>query len=51
MHDHQYCIHSQFKAFKMAREEVQSNADVATIQLDWLENAKIQQSREEKSAY
>ena len=51
MHDHQYCIHSQFKAFKMAREEVQSNVDVATIQLDWSENAKIQQSQEKKSAY
>ena len=51
MHDHQYYIHSQFKAFKMVREEAQSNADVATIQLDWSENGKMQQSQEEKSAY
>ena len=50
MHDHQYRVHSQFK-LSMAREEAQSNADVATIQLDWSKNAKIQQSREEKSAY
>ena len=35
----------------MAREEAQSNADVATIQLDWSENAKIQRSQEKKSAY
>ena len=51
MYDYQYRVHSQFKAFKMAREEAQSNADVATIQLDWSENGKMQQSREEKSAY
>ena len=51
MYDYQYRIHSQFKAFKMAREEAQSNADVATLQLDWSENAKMQQSQEEKSAY
>ena len=51
MHDHQYHVHSQFKAFKMAREEAQSNADVATLQLDWSENAKMQRSQEEKSAY
>jgi len=51
MHDHQYRVHSQFKAFKMAREEAKSNADIATIQLDWSENAKMHQSREEKSAY
>ena len=51
MHDHQYHVHSQFKPFKMAREEAQSNADVATLQLDWSENAKMQQSQDEKSAY
>ena len=51
MHDHQYRVHSQFKAFKMVvRQEAQSNADVATIQLDWSKNAKMQQSREKKSA-
>ena len=42
MHDYQYRVHSQFKAFKMAREEAQSNAGVATIQLDWSENGKMQ---------
>ena len=51
MHDHQYRVHSQFKAFKMARQEAQSNADVATIQLDCSKNGKMQQSREKKSAY
>ena len=50
MHDHQYRVHSQFKAFKMVRQEAHSNADVATIQLDWSKNAKMQQSREKKSA-
>ena len=51
MHDHQYRVHSQFKAFKMVRQEAQSNADVATIQLDCSKNGKMQQSREKKSAY
>ena len=41
MHDHQYRVHSQFKAIKMAKEEAQSNADVASIQLDWSKNRKM----------
>lgn len=51
MHDHKSRAHSQYKAFKLAREEAQSKSDVITIQLDWSENAKMRQSREEKSAY
>ena len=51
LQDHLYCVHSQYKAFKIAREEASSNPNVATIQFDWSENAKMRQSREETSVY
>ena len=51
LQDHLHRVHSQYKAFKMAREEASSNQNVATIQVDWSENAKMCQSRKEKSAY
>ena len=51
LQNHLYCVHSQYKAFKMAREEASSNPNVATIQFDWSENAKMRQSREETSVY
>ena len=38
---HQFWIHSQYKAFKMAREESFFNSEVATTQIDWPENAKM----------
>ena len=44
-------VHSQYKAFKVAREEAEWNANVATIQVDWSENRKLTQSGEEKGAY
>ena len=40
----------QFKAFKSAREKAMSRSAL-TIHIDWSENAKLRQSREEKSAY
>ena len=51
MYEHKARVYSQYKAFKLAREEAQSNPNTITIQLDWSENAKMRQSREEKSAY
>ena len=51
LQDHLHRVHSQYKAFKMAREEASSNQNVATIQVDWSENAKMCQSRKEKSVY
>lgn len=38
---HQFWIHSQYKAFKMAQEEAFFNSEVATTQIDWSENAKM----------
>ena len=40
----------QFKAFKSAREKAMSRSAL-TIHVDLSENAKLRQSREEKSAY
>ena len=48
--DHLHNCHAQFKAFKEAREDAM-NSTVATIQIDWSENAKMTQAREEKKAY
>ena len=46
---HLYQAHCQFKAFKSALEAA---CDVAvTVHLDWSENAKLTQAREEKSVY
>ena len=44
-------VHSQYKTFKAASDEAFSTLSVVTIQTDWSENAKMCQSREEKSAY
>ena len=49
--DHLHNYHAQFKAFKEAREDTMNNSTVATIQIDWSENAKMTQAREEKKAY
>ena len=43
--------HDQFKAFKGARENATSQPTVGTLQIDWSENGKMWQAREEKSAY
>ena len=50
MHDHQYRVHS-VQSLQDGKTGSQSNADVATIQLDCSKNGKMQQSREKKSAY
>ena len=49
--DHLQRVHSQFKAFKEARLEAETNPEVVTLQADWSENKKLSQSGEEKSAY
>ena len=49
--DHLHNCHAQFKAFKEAREDAMNNSTVATIQIDWSENANMTQAREEKNAY
>ena len=49
--DHLHNCHAQFKAFKEAREEAMNNNTVTAIQIDWSENAKMVQVREEKKSY
>ena len=44
-------VHSQFKAFKTAREEAEQKENIDTIQMDWSENQRLTQSGEEKGAY
>ena len=51
MKDHLVRVHSQYKAFKAAREEAEQNRNVATIRVDWPENRKLTQCDEEKGAY
>ena len=49
---HLYRTHCQFKAFKSAREAAcNATNKTVTVHLDWSENAKLTQAREEKSAY
>ena len=50
MKDHLVRIYSQYKAFKVAREEAEQN-QVATIQVDCSKNQKLSQFGEEKGAY
>ena len=49
--DHLIIVHLWFKAFKAAREEVEQNENIATIQIEWLENQRFMQSGEEKGAF
>ena len=50
--DHLHRVHMQYKKFKEAREEVaESDGDVAAMQIDWSENARIRQAKEAKGAY
>ena len=49
--DHLKCAHTQFSAFKQARLEAKNNPDVVTIHIDWSENIKLRQARDEKGAY
>lgn len=51
MMEHLKRCHIQFSAFKKARLEAVDNAEVATIQMDWSENPKLRQAKEERSAY
>ena len=48
-HLHRACM--QYKAFKQKQIEAQSQEENMTIQIYWLENAKVRQAQEEKSAY
>ena len=41
----------QFSAFKQAQLETKNNPDVVTNYINWSENAKIRQAREENGAY
>ena len=50
MKDHLVRIYSQYKAFKVAREEAEQN-QVATIQVDCSKNQKLSQFGEKKGAY
>ena len=38
-------VHTQYKAFKVAREEAVSEEDIVTVQIDWSENVKMRQAR------
>ena len=49
--EHLNRCHDQFNAYKGAREDAISKPTVATLHMDWPENAKMWQAREEKSAY
>ena len=49
--EHLNRCHDQFKAYKGATEDATSKPTVATLYMDWSENAKMWQAREEKSAY
>ena len=51
MKEHLHRAHMQYRAFKEARVEAQNDPAVITVQIDWSENAKLCQAREEKSAY
>ena len=49
--DHLKCTHIQFSAFKEAQLEAKNNSDVVTIHINWSQNAKLRQVREEKGAH
>lgn len=49
--DHLKRAHLQYETFKLAIEEAVSKPNVVTMQLEWSENERIIQSREEKPAY
>ena len=51
MKNHLHRAHMQYRSFKAARVEALQNNGIITIQIDWSENAKLCQGREEKSAY
>ena len=51
LRDHLHRTHMQYKAFKEKRIRTQTTDHVLTVQMDWSENPKVRQSREEKSAY
>ena len=51
MRQHLERSHQQYSAFKAAREQAASNPSTVTINIDWSENKRIRQAREEKSAY
>ena len=51
LRDHVHRIHMQFRAFKKARDEAETDESVATLQLDWSENAKWKQAKAERGSY
>ena len=44
-------VYTQTKAFREARSEAEDFENIATLQIDWSENLKLQQSQEENAAY
>ena len=49
--DHLKRTHTHFSDFKQARLEAKNNPDVVKIHIEWSENAKLRQPREEKGEY
>ena len=49
--DHLKRALTKFSAFKQAQLKVKNNPDVVTIHINWSENAKLIQAREEMGAY
>ena len=49
--DHLHRAHMKFGAFKNAREKAAVSSSSITMHIDWNENAKLRQAREQKSAY
>ena len=49
--DHLKRALTKFSAFKQAQLKVKNNPDVVTIYINWSENAKLIQAREEMGAY
>ena len=48
---HLYRAHMQYRAFKEKRARAENTDHVLTIQMDWSENQKVRQAKEEKGAY
>ena len=48
---HLHRAHMQFKASKAACEEANDSSKVIAVHIEWLENTKLRQAAEEKSAY
>ena len=46
--DHLKRAHNQFSAFRQVQLEAKNNPDPVTIHIDWSQNAKLRQAREEK---